>query len=105
MVFENAVLHDHVVIRMTTASLLVVFVDDLPAVVLQQLPQPRVAVDGCPPISVNDRSITSGDTVALANGRARIDFTAVEHDVQRLIRSEPVVRDTHRSVLVQTQST
>src|SRR5215813_9006281 len=88
---------------MEKASLLVVLVDDPPAVVLQQLPQTRVAVDGCPPIPVNDRSIASSDPVALADGCACINFATVEHNVQRLLRSEPVMGDPHRPVLVQTQ--
>ena len=58
---------------------------------------------GRPPIAVNDRGIASRDAAFLANGRARIDVTALEHDVQRLIHSEPVVRDAHRPDLVQAQ--
>src|SRR5438874_12700150 len=103
MVSEDAVLDDHMVIRLEKASLTVVFVDHSLPVVLQQLTQARVAVDGRPTIAVNHRGITSGDAAALADSRARVDVTAVEHDIQRLIHGEPVVGDAYWSGFIQTQ--
>ena len=90
MVFEDAVLHNHVVIHMEKARLPVVFIDD-PLPLSSSNFEARIAMNGRTTIPVNDRGIASGDAVCLANGRARIDVTAVEHDVQRLIHGEPVV--------------
>ena len=50
MVPEDAVLHNHVVIALETSGLLVKFIDDALAVILQQFPQARIAMDGCPAI-------------------------------------------------------
>ena len=81
MVTQDAVLHNYVVVSMEKSGLPIIIVDHLLAVILQQLPQTRVAVDGCPPIAVNDRGIARRDTLSAADGRARVDITAVEHNV------------------------
>src|SRR5262249_16621762 len=99
MLAQNAVLDDDVVIALEKAALTVVLVDHALTVVLQQFAQARVAVNRRPTIAVNHRGIASGDAAGLANGRAGVDLTAVEHDVQRLIRRKPMMGDAHRPVL------
>jgi hypothetical protein len=52
------------------------------------------------------RSMTVGSpavTRVWADRGARVDFAAVEHHVERLIGSEPVVLDTHRAGPVEAQ--
>jgi MFS family permease len=102
MLLEDAVLDDHVVIAMEKSGLSVVVIDDIPAVVLQQLSEARVAANGRPAIAVNHRGISRGDPIPLADGRARIDVATVEHDVQRLIHGQPVVGDAHGPSLIQS---
>src|SRR5712691_11866573 len=94
MIAEDAVLHNHVVVRLEEPRLPIEFEDGGLAVVLEQLPQARVALDLCPSPAVDDRAIAGGDAALGADGRARVDFAAVEHHVQGLIGGKPVMGDT-----------
>src|SRR3989441_11363109 len=72
MLLENAVLHDHVVVRLETSGLSIELVHDPLAVVVQQLPEARVAVDQRTAPAVDDRRVSGGDTRFRADGRARV---------------------------------
>src|SRR5215831_8476567 len=103
MVAENAVLHDHVVVRLEAPGLPIEFEDGGLAVVLEQLPQPRIATDLRSSPAIDDRGIASGDAALRADGGAGVDLAEVEHHVQCLFDGKPVVCDAYRPRLAETQ--
>ena len=100
---QDAVLHDDVVVAVVEPGLLEVLVNKSFPVIWEKFADVGVAGGGSAAVSVNHGCVAGGHRAGTQSG-VNVNLTFIQHHVQRLVRSQPVMFHPSGTGVVQTQS-